>query len=189
MDKVAEYNLNLAEQINQGGRNAEEAMHELYGNLRIPSFVFIRKHLSGIIEQEPGSEEDIYHEAILGLYKKIKKDCVFEKNDIAGYMTGILKKICADTIKNKKRKRIQFDELKNLIHENKSDYNIESIITINDCIKIWKKKMSKNWKIFILHFVEGYKFSEIAIQLNISKSDAKVSSHRFIQKVRECAQK
>lgn len=184
MNDIKEQCQKLAVQIKKGGDPAEKAMRDLIIKLKKAGFAFIRHKLSGIWQRNPGLDEDVFQDAIIALFEKIRDNGL---ENIPGYFYIILRNHCINILNQPERNIISIGE------RSEGDYYVEAIqedldlrITIEDCLKKWKRKMPKNWEVFELHYVQGYKYDEIAKQLNKGLSAIKVSSNRFLQKIREC---
>jgi len=184
MNDIKEHCQKLAVQIKKGGYPAEKAMRELIIKLKKAGFTFIRHKLSGILQRKPGLDEDVFQDAIIALFEKIRDNGL---ENIPGYFYIILRNHCIDILNQAEKniisieERSEWDSYVDAIQE-----DIDLKITIEECIKIWKNKMPKNWEVFELHYVQGYKYDEIAKQLNKGLSAVKVNSNRFLQKIREC---
>lgn len=185
MNDINEHCQKLAVQIKKGGFPAEQAMRELIIKLKKAGFAFIRHKLSGICQRNPGLDEDVFQDAIIALFEKIRDNGL---ENIPGYFYIILRNHCIDILNQAEKniiisigERSDWDSYVEAIHE-----DLDLRIDIEDCQNKWKRKMPKNWEVFELHYVQGYKYDEIAKQFNKGLSAVKVSSNRFLQKIREC---
>lgn len=184
MNKINQYYLNLAVQIKAGGRAGEKAMSTLYYDLLDAALTFIKFHLPGIWEEEPGLDEDIYQEAMLAISKKIMQEDI---SDIPAYLYAILRNKIADVINRKMREREAKAELAKLNPDDaRENYRIELPCPVRICIEKERRKRPKNWEIIELHYMQGYSYKEIAEKLHKGISDIKVRGHRFIQRVKRC---
>jgi RNA polymerase sigma-70 factor (family 1) len=124
--------------------------------------------------------EDIVEEAFISLWNK--RDIISEIHSLKSYLYTVTRNGCLSWIRKKKRE-IATNKTASTLEEHFERTALENLIYSETMTKIYAaidRLPTQCKKVFILHYLEGKKISEIAEELNISVGTVKTHKVRGI---------
>ncbi len=115
--------------------------------------------------------EDIVHDTILRIAEKIKKKEITSCHKLGSLIGYIVKGLCVDKIR--RESKVIYREIYD--YELQTEDLVVSDVILNDSIN---KLPEKHREVFIMNFIEGRSYLEIAKVLNISEAAARKRMER-----------
>ena len=132
------------------------------------------------ITNDQAAAEDIVEEAFIRLW--IKRDSLSEIHSLKSYLYTIARNGCLSWIRKNKRENAHFKTITS-IEEEFERSPLENMIYSETMAKIYaamEKLPNKCKRVFIMHYIEGKKITEIAVELKISIGTVKTHKVRGI---------
>jgi RNA polymerase sigma-70 factor (family 1) len=124
--------------------------------------------------------EDIVEEAFIGLWNK--RDSISEILSLKSYLYTVTRNGCLSWIRKNKRENV-INRTASVLEEHLERTALENLIYSETMTKIYSaidRLPTQCRRVFILHYIEGKKISEIAKELNISVGTVKTHKVRGI---------
>ncbi len=147
---------------------------------------FFHEHYSALVvftfrfTDEPGAAEDIATECFISLWKK--RDSLENIKSLRSYLYVAARNACVTWLRNHKREKIRNETAASLAPSTEGTVLEDMIFdeTINGIMSAMERLPKQCKKVFVLHYIEGKKLTEIAKELKISIGTVYTHKYRSI---------
>jgi len=156
-------------------KGKEEGFSVLFNQLYAPMVLYACR-----FTEDQAAAEDIVEDAFINLWKK--RDTISEIHSIKSYLYTIARNGCLSWIRKNKRENAR-NKTVFAAEEQFERTALENLIYTETMTKIYSaidRLPTQCKKVFILHYIDGKKISEIAEELNISVGTVKTHKVRGI---------